>query len=71
MFTREQIKNAHPHLSESTINRALANLKAQNKIRSTGTGRAATWVKLVPNEMLGSRIKQMTLFDLIMENEED
>ncbi|MBE6137501.1 MAG: hypothetical protein E7176_03800 [Erysipelotrichaceae bacterium] len=71
VFTREQIKNAHPHLSESTINRALANLKAQNKIRSTGTGRAATWVKLVPNEMLGSRIKQMTLFDLIMENEED
>lgn len=71
VFTKEQIKNAHPHLSDSTINRALANLKAQNKIRSNGTGRSATWVKLVPDELLGSKIKQMTLFDLMMEKDED
>lgn len=70
VFTREQITNAHPHLSQSTINRALANLSKQGKIRSNSTGRGATWVKLVPNEVLGPRIRQMSLFDLMVENKE-
>lgn len=71
VFTKEQIKNAHPQFSESTINRALTNLKNQNKIRSNGTGRSATWVRLVPDEMMGAKMKQMTLFDIMMETEED
>lgn len=71
VFTKEQIKNVHPQFSESTINRALTNLKNQNKIRSNGTGRSATWVRLVPEEMMGSKMKQMTLFDIMMEMKEE
>ncbi len=71
VFTKEQIKNAHPQLSASTINRALDNLKKQNKIRSNGTGRSATWIRLVPDDMLGTKMKQMTLFDIMSENTED
>lgn len=70
VFTKDQIKNAHPQFSESTINRALTNLKNQNKIRSNGTGRSATWVRLVPDEVMGSKMKQMTLFDLMMDIED-
>ena len=71
VFTREQIKNAHPTLSDSTINRALEKLKKENKVRSTGTGRAATWVRLVPEEMMSAKMKQMTLFDILMDTDED
>lgn len=71
VFTKEQIKNAHPQFSDSTINRALSSLKAQNKIRSNGTGRSATWVRLVPEEMMSGKMKQMTLFDLMMDKEDD
>lgn len=71
VFTKEQIKNAHPQFSDSTINRALANLKEQNKIRSNGTGRSATWIRLVPEEMMGSKMKQMTLFEIMMDTKED
>ncbi len=65
VFTKDEIKNAHPQFSESTINRALTNLKNQNKIRSNGTGRSATWVRLVPDEVMGTKMKQLTLFDLM------
>lgn len=64
-FTRKDIKDACPRLSDSTINRALENLKAENKIRSNGTGRSATWTKLVENESFQSRITQMSLDDVI------
>lgn len=63
-FTRKDIKEACPRLSDSTINRALDNLKAEGKIRSNGTGRSATWTKLVENESFQSRITQMSLDDL-------
>ena len=71
IFTKEQIKAAHPQFSESTINRALVSLKNQNKIRSNGTGRSATWVRLVPEEMMGTKMKQMTLFDIMMSDSEE
>lgn len=64
-FTRKDIKDACPRLSDSTINRALENLKAENKIRSNGTGRSATWTKLVENESFQSRITQMSIDDVI------
>ena len=67
---KEQIKNAHPSLSDSTINRALVSLKNQNKIRPNGTGRSATWVRLVPEEMMSNRMKQLTLFDILMKDNE-
>ena len=65
VFTRENIKNACPHLSDSTINRALVSLKNQGKIRPNGTGRSATWVKLVHEEMFGTNARQTNIFDYI------
>ncbi|MGM9969317.1 MAG: hypothetical protein ACI35S_02860 [Anaeroplasma sp.] len=65
IFTRDQIKKLCPHLSDSTINRALTNLKIQGKIRPNSTGRSATWIKLVPEEMFGSNSRQTSIFDYI------
>ena len=65
IFTKEQIKAACPTLSESTINRALTRLKAENKIRPNGTGRSASWMKLVEDEILVKGTKQqLSLFDM-------
>jgi hypothetical protein len=65
IFTKEQIKALCPTLSESTINRALTRLKSENKIRPNGTGRSASWMKLVEDEIItkGTR-QQLTLFDM-------
>ena len=65
VFKRDDIKEACPHLSDSTINRALAKLKSEGKIRPNGTGRSATWVKLVEDEIFGSRSTQTSIFDYI------
>jgi len=65
VFTRDMIKEQCPQLSDSTINRALKRLKDENKIRPNGTGRSATWVKLVEEEMFGTRGRQTDIFDFI------
>lgn len=70
IFTKEEIRNKQPYLSDSTINRALENLKKQNKIRPNGTGRSATWIKIIDDDMFDSRNKQISLFELIMDEEE-
>jgi hypothetical protein len=71
IFTREQVRQLHPTISDSTLNRALENLKRQNKIRPNGTGRSATWVRLVEDEFINTSTKQMSLFELIMDINED
>ena len=70
VFTREQIKQACPQLSDSTINRALTRLKDENKIRPNGTGRSASWIRLVPDELFTAKTRQMNIFDLIGSEEE-
>ena len=65
VFTREQIKQVCPQLSDSTINRALARLKDENKVRPNGTGRSASWVRLVPDELFSPKTKQMNIFDIL------
>ncbi len=66
VFTKDQVKQACPTLSDSTINRALERLKTEKKIASNGTGRSATWTKLVEDEIITkSARQQMTLFDVI------
>lgn len=70
IFTKDEIRSKHPYFSDSTINRALESLKKQNKIRPNGTGRSATWVRIVEEEMFDSRNRQMSLFEIIMEDEE-
>ena len=64
-FTKEDIKNLCPYMSDSTINRALNDLKESGKIISNGTGRSATWTKLVGNMDLSRRDKQINIFDMI------
>ena len=65
IFTKEQIKALCPTLSESTINRALTRLKSENKIRPNGTGRSASWMKLVEDELITKGTsQQLTLFDM-------
>lgn len=44
-FTKEDIRNACPDVSESTINRVLNKLKEENKIAPSGKGRNARWKK--------------------------
>ena len=72
IFTKDQIKVACPTLSDSTINRALKKLKDEHKIAPNGTGRSATWVKLVEDEILVKGSKgQLSLFDLLGTNADD
>jgi|SRR5690554_3172223 len=46
IFTKEEIRNEHPLVSESTINRTLSKLKEESAIKPLGKGRSAKWVKL-------------------------
>ena len=66
-FTKNDIKEKCPYMSDSTINRALEELKAKNKIMSNGTGRSATWTKLVDNTDLSRTDRQINIFDMIGE----
>lgn len=66
VFTKDEIKRACPTLSESTIFRALKRLKDEGKIAPNGTGRSATWTKLVEDEIITKGInQQLTLFDIM------
>lgn len=71
IFTKDEIRVKHPYLSDSTINRALENLKKQNKIRPNGTGRSATWIRMVDEETFDPKNRQMSLFEYIMEDEKE
>ncbi|MGL4949923.1 MAG: hypothetical protein ACRC5M_06045 [Anaeroplasmataceae bacterium] len=62
VFTKDQIRERHPYTSESTINRALQKLRDNNMIRPNGTGRSATWLKLVETERFVIENNQISLF---------
>lgn len=44
-FTKEDVREMNPYVSESTINRTLYNLKELGLIDSLGKGRSARWIK--------------------------
>ena len=50
VFTKEEIRLAHPTISDSTINRTLKRLRDEKKIRPLGKGRSAKWMKLYKNK---------------------
>lgn len=50
VFSKSEIKEKHPLISDSTINRTLKRLQDENKIRPLGKGRSAKWVKLYKEE---------------------
>ena len=51
-FTKQMIVDRHPNISLETIDRTLKRLRMENKIRPNGTGRSATWNRLVEVENL-------------------
>jgi hypothetical protein len=50
VFSKEDIREKHPSVSNSTINRTLKRLSDENVIRAVGVGRKAKWVKIVKND---------------------
>ncbi|MDP2426305.1 MAG: hypothetical protein Q8M70_08135 [bacterium] len=46
VFSKEDIRQKHPLISDSTINRTFSRLQANNLIRPLGKGRSAKWMKL-------------------------
>lgn len=50
IFSKDDIRNVHPYISDSTINRTLKRLRDENKIRPLGKGRSAKWMKLYKSE---------------------
>ncbi len=46
VFSKDDIRIAHPYISDSTINRTLKRLRDDEKIRPLGKGRSAKWIKL-------------------------
>lgn len=45
-FSKDDIREKHPLISDSTINRTLKRLQEEEKIRPLGKGRSAKWIKL-------------------------
>ncbi len=62
VFTKDDIRERHPYVSESTINRTLQKLRDQDIIRPNGVGRSASWIRLVSIEAFNPDYKQMELF---------
>lgn len=54
VFSKDDIRNIHPYISDSTINRTLKRLRDEDKIRPLGKGRSAKWIKLYtsPNKKI-------------------
>lgn len=63
IFTKEMVMNKNPNTSMSTIDRTLKRMREENKIKPNGTGRNATWVRLVEEEMFDPEQKQTSMFD--------
>lgn len=64
IFSKDDIRLAHPYTSESTINRTLQRLRDENVIRPNGVGRSASWIRLVDKEQFNPDVKQINLFEI-------
>lgn len=63
-FTKQMIQELHPNISSETIDRTLKRLRIEDKIRPNGTGRSASWNRIVEIEKFNPNTKQISLFDL-------
>lgn len=61
IFSKDDIRNIHPYISDSTINRTLKRLRDENKIRPLGKGRSAKWIKLYKTENKKMKFEQLDL----------
>ncbi len=60
-FSKDDIRNIHPYISDSTINRTLKRLRDEGKIRPLGKGRSAKWIKLYESEHKKLKFEQLDL----------
>ena len=65
VFTKEEVRTQNKGASESTINRALDFLKANEKIRPMGTGRNAKWMRINIDESMDIKNRQASIFDYL------
>jgi hypothetical protein len=61
VFTKDDIRNIHPYISDSTINRTLKRLRDDDIIRPLGKGRSAKWIKLEKNPNKKLNFEQLDL----------
>ncbi|MBN2605202.1 MAG: hypothetical protein JXR62_05175 [Bacilli bacterium] len=61
VFSKDDIRNVHPFISDSTINRTLKRLRDQEKIRPLGVGRSAKWIKLYVSKSKKMKFEQLDL----------
>lgn len=61
IFSKEDIRDRHPLISDSTINRTLKRLQEENKIRPLGKGRSAKWIKLYQKPSKKRAVEQLGL----------
>ncbi|VEU80858.1 hypothetical protein [Haploplasma axanthum] len=60
LFSKEDLREAHPTVSDSTINRTLQRLRDERKIMPIGSGRSSKWQVLVDQE---KDFSQISIFD--------
>ncbi len=61
IFSKDDIRNVHPYISDSTINRTLKRLRDEDKIRPLGKGRSAKWIKLYAEPTKKINFEQLDL----------
>jgi len=61
IFSKDDIRNIHPYISDSTINRTLKRLRDDHKIRPLGKGRSAKWLKLYKTDNKKLKFEQLDL----------
>ena len=67
IFTKADLREKCPYISDSTINRTLDRMKDQGLIDNLGTGRSAKWIKKIKTEKKISQMEQSNIFDMINE----
>ncbi|MCK5761408.1 MAG: hypothetical protein KAH16_00765 [Candidatus Izimaplasma sp.] len=61
VFSKDEIRNVHPYISDSTINRTLKRLRDDEIIRPLGKGRSAKWIKLIKSSNKKISFEQLDL----------
>lgn len=70
VFTKDNIRELLVDVSTVTIDRTLERLRKENKIRPNGTGRSATWQRLVDvNEFDEEQVMQTNIFQFLTDEE--
>lgn len=61
LFSKDDVRLKHPTVSNATIDRTLARLRDEGKIRPLGKGRSTKWQQLIEKQPY-TKIKQLSLF---------